>query len=232
MMNKFKQKMKDSWKRINEHKRVEDIRDLVNNNLRDETKNKVRVKNTAIISGNIIKYVFIFGLCFIIILPLIQQLSLAFRAPADLNNPHVVWIPANWSLLNIKIAIVTLRYWEALLNTFLVSLVVMGFQILTTGIVGYSFARLKFKGSNLLFYLVVAIIVIPPQTLALPQFLYFKDFDVLGIVNLFTGSTINMLGKVSTLIIMSAFGMGIKSGLFIYIFRQFAPYASFSDGWF
>ncbi len=221
MMNKFMKKMKDSWVRIQSHKRVEDIRDLIDNNLKNETKNKVRIKNTAIISGNTIKYIFIFGLCFIIILPLIQQLSLAFRAPEDLNNPHVVWIPANWSMLNIKISIITLRYWEALLNTFLVSLVVMTFQILTTGIVGYSFARLKFKGSNLLFYLVIAIIVIPPQTLALPQFLYFKDFDVLGLFNLFTGSPINMLGKVSTLIIMSAFGMGIKSGLFIYIFRQF-----------
>src|SRR5690554_4796595 len=99
--------------------------------------------------GSFFRYLFLLGLCFVILFPTIQQILQALRAPADINKPSVVWIPEVWSIENIKIAIVVLDYWRALANTFKLSLVSMVFQLISTSIAGYAFARLRFKGSNI-----------------------------------------------------------------------------------
>jgi multiple sugar transport system permease protein len=159
------------------------------------------------ISGSILRYVFLIGLCFVILFPTIQQILMALRAPQDVNNPAVVWIPENWSILNIELSIMVLDYWDALLNTFKLSFIAMILQLASTALAGYAFSRLRFKGSSILFVLVILTIVIPPQALSLAQYLYFRD--------------LKLIGKEGAIYLMSGLGMGIRSGIFIYIFRQF-----------
>ncbi len=155
----------------------------------------------------IIRTILLFGLCFVILFPTIQQISMALRAPEDVNNPAVIWIPETWSLMNIKISMVVLDYWRALLNTFKLSFISMSLQIISTALAGYAFSRLRFKGSNILFLGVMITIITPPQALSLAQYLYFRD--------------IGLIGKEISIYLMSGLGMGIRSGIFIYIFRQF-----------
>ncbi|QVK18516.1 carbohydrate ABC transporter permease [Mycoplasmatota bacterium] len=187
----------------------------IKDNFSDERKKVVLENKISHIFTTLIRGLIIFGLSFIVLFPLFQQLSLAFREPGDLNNPLVIFIPDNWTWLNIKIASSMLDYQHAVINNFKVASVVMIFQILVTSVTGYAFARLKFPGSGLLFILVLATIMIPPQTLSLNRYLFFKDF---GIPKIFS---INLLGNRGSLYMMTALGMGINSGLFIYIFRQF-----------
>lgn len=159
------------------------------------------------VSGSILRYIFLIGLCFVILFPTIQQILMALRAPQDVNNPAVVWIPENWSILNIELSMMVLDYWNALLNTFKLSFIAMILQLASTALAGYAFSRLRFKGSNILFILVILTIVIPPQALSLAQYLYFRD--------------LKLIGKEGAIYLMSGLGMGIRSGIFIYIFRQF-----------
>ena len=154
-----------------------------------------------------VRTVLLAGLCFVILFPTIQQILMALRAPGDVNDPSVVWIPKNWSVMNIKIASIVLDYQRAVLNSFKLSAISMLLQIASTALAGYAFSRLRFKGSNILFTLVILTIIIPPQALSLSQYLYFKD--------------IGLLGKESSIYLMSGLGMGIRSGIFIYIFRSF-----------
>lgn len=167
----------------------------------------VRKKKFQTIAMTVLRTVLLFGLCFVILFPTIQQLSMALRAPEDVNNPAVIWIPENWSLMNLKIAAVVLDYGKAAVNTFRLSAIAMLLQLASTALAGYAFSRLKFKGSNILFLLVILTIVIPPQALSLAQYFYFRNLD--------------LLGKEGSIYLMSGLGMGIRSGIFIYIFRQF-----------
>lgn len=176
-------------------------------NLNSPKNKMVRSKKTKEYTMVILRSVLLFGLCFVILFPTIQQISMALRAPEDVNNPAVIWIPLNWSLMNVKIAAVVLDYKNALLNTLKVSVISMFLQIVSTSLAGYAFSRLKFKGSNILFILVILTIIIPPQALSLQQYLYFKD--------------LNLIGSEMSIYLMSGLGMGIRSGIFIYIFRQF-----------
>ncbi|MCF7925329.1 MAG: carbohydrate ABC transporter permease [Candidatus Izimaplasma sp.] len=155
----------------------------------------------------ILRTTLLFGLCFVILFPTIQQLSMALRAPEDINNPAVIWIPETWSLMNIKIAATVLDYGRAVINTFKMSLISMMLQLFSTALAGYAFSRLKFRGSNILFLGVIITIITPPQALSLAQYLYFRD--------------LGLIGKEVSIYIMSGLGMGIRSGIFIYIFRQF-----------
>jgi multiple sugar transport system permease protein len=65
------------------------------------------------------------------------------------------------------------------------------------------------------------IIIVPPQTIMAPLYLNFRFFDVFGIIRLITGEPVNMLNNVAAYWLLSAGGMGLKSGLYIFMLRQY-----------
>ncbi|WP_025724523.1 carbohydrate ABC transporter permease [Acholeplasma granularum] len=160
----------------------------------------------------LMKYFLLYGLAFVILYPLLQQISIALRAPGDIDKALVVWIPENFSLQNIKIAAIVLDYWNALKNSIILSGVVTILQVLTTALAGYAFARLKFKGQGILFIIVVATIIVAPSTIELPLKINLMNF---------LGTGKSLLGSPNTMYIFAATGMGIKAGIFIFLFRQF-----------
>lgn len=186
---------------------ITDRYERLNHYLTDRHLNNVRKRKLKSFTFSLVRYVFLIGLCFVILFPTIQQVLMALRAPEDVNNPAVVWIPETWSLLNIQIAAIVLNYQRAIVSSFKLSAIVMVLQLASTALAGYAFSRLKFKGSDLLFALVILTIVIPPQALSLAQYLYFRD--------------LGLIGKEGSIYLMSGLGMGIRSGIFIYIFRSF-----------
>jgi multiple sugar transport system permease protein len=157
--------------------------------------------------AQLLKYTFMFGLCFIILYPILQQIMVAVRDPNDINDPMVKWVPNTLSIQNFIIAAWGLNYKTALINTATLSFICTILQVAITALVGYAFTRLKFPGSKLLFGLVVLTIIIPPATIAIPQFLQVVE--------------LGLYGKLSALYVITALGMGLKSGIFIYLFRQF-----------
>jgi len=156
---------------------------------------------------NIFKYILVFGLCFVIVYPLLLQLAVAFRAPTDVNNPTVLWIPGEFSTKNFEVSIIALNYWKAIKNSFVLAAGVTMLQLVSTSLAGYAFARLKFKGSGLLFGLALFTIIVPQTVISLPLLRSITEM--------------RMVGKPITLFLMAGLGMGIKSGVFIYLFRQF-----------
>lgn len=186
---------------------VKNYVDNIKKNSFSSAKTNKRKRQIKSFIFSFIRYVFLIGLCFVILFPTIQQISMALRAPEDTNNPAVIWIPMVFSIKNIEISVVMLDYWNALLNTFRLSFISMILQLGSTALAGYAFSRLRFKGSNILFIIVIITIIIPPQALSLAQYLYFRE--------------LSLIGKESAIYLMNGLGMGIRSGIFIYIFRQF-----------
>ncbi len=170
-------------------------------------KNKVKVSKVQTFGANLIRMIVLYGLAFMIVYPLIQQISVALRQTSEINDPSVIWLPKKFSLDNIKLAIASLDYWNALKNTVVLSTVTTIAQLISCSLAGYAFARLRSRFTNILFIFVILTIVVPSSTLSLPQFIYFQK--------------IGLLGKAYSIVLMSLFGQGIKSGIFIYIFRQF-----------
>ena len=199
--------------------RFEFIKEELNNPI----KKAVRMQKISNFATSLLRAIIIFGLAFIILFPIIQQFAIALRDPIDINNPLVQWIPETPSVVNFKIATALLDYWRALFNNIKVSAICTILQVACTSIAGYAFARLRFKGSNVIFICVLLTLIVPPQAVSLSRMLLFENFDILGIFKALTGSALRMTGegKDYVLYITSATGQGIRAALFVYIFRQF-----------
>ncbi|RAP76869.1 carbohydrate ABC transporter permease [Paenibacillus montanisoli] len=183
----------------------------------------MKAKNKSIeLLWSIFRYILIIGISFVIIYPLLQQISVAIKDKADIYNPTIYMIPVHFTTENIRLAMSVLNYWPLLKNTLLFVCSTTVLQAVSCALAGYGFARFTFPGRNILFTLVILTILIPSSTLMVPMYLHFRNFDVLGMVNLFTGKEgINMLNTYWPSLITAALANGLKSGLYIYIFRQF-----------
>ena len=167
------------------------------------------------------RFFMMFGLCFLILQPILNKISVSFMAEQDLYNTMVVNIPENFTTANYELAAEFMGYAEALKNTFFVSLFIAILQVAMCTLVGYGFARFKFPLKNFWFACVIILIVIPPQLLATPLHLHFRFFDVFGIIKAINGEAINLRGSTLPYFLMSAGCMGLKNGLYIYLLRQY-----------
>lgn len=170
---------------------------------------------------SIVRLVLIAGLSFVILYPILQKISTAFKDKSDLYSPIVIFVPEHYSLDNFKKAISIMDYWHTLLNTFSLSTMTTLLTAASCALAGYAFARLKFKGSGILFFGVVLTILVPPTTILIPIYMNLKDFSLMGIVPLLTGKSINLLDSYWPFVLTSLTASSLKAGLYIFIFRQF-----------
>lgn len=166
------------------------------------------------------------GLSVVILYPLIYSLSVAFRPAKELYDPLVVLVPRTFVWDNMRNAIHYLDYTESLKNSIVLVAVCTLLQVLSCAMTGYGLARFHFRGSNAVFFMVVLTMIVPPQTVLIPTFMNFRFFDPFGLVSLYnsvTGSdvNINLVNTPFAFYLPAMFGSGIRSGVIIFIFRQF-----------
>ncbi len=167
------------------------------------------------------RMVLIIGVCYVILGPVIGIISSSFFSDADNYNPMVYLIPQEPTLGRYTMAMEYLDYWRTMSASLLYSLSLMLIQVFICSMVGYGFARYNFPFKNVLFACVVVMIVIPTNTIMLPLYMTFAKFDIFGIIKAIRGSEVNLLSTPIPMYIMTAFGCGLRSGLYIYIFNQF-----------
>jgi len=119
-----------------------------------------------------------------------------------------------------------MSFTEAVGVTLRVGVVSSLLQVVSCALVGYGLARFNFRGKFLVIGAVIITILVPPQLTILPTYLYFSFFDFFGltrIIGIFTGEahTIRLVNNPALFYIKAIFGVGIRSGLFIFIFAQF-----------
>lgn len=167
------------------------------------------------------RFVIIFGLSFVILYPILYMISTSIRPQSEMNDPSVMWIPKSIRFENFVEIWNAIDYPKTLWNTLVLNIISSILQVGTCALTGYGFARFKFKGKNLLFGIVILQIIVPSQIILIPQFMQFRYFDVFGIFNSMLGAPITLTDTNWSMYIPAFFCNGIRSGLFIYLFRQF-----------
>ena len=169
----------------------------------------------------VFRFLILFGLCFVILYPLIFMLSTAFRPNEQMNDPSIIWIPKNFTMQNIKDTWKVMKFDKTLINTIILNLVSSVLQVVTCSITGYGFARFKFKGKNILFGLVVMMIIVPPQITTIPMYMQYAHFKPQFLAKMLTLGKTSLINSGWTMYLPALFANGIRAGLFIFIFRQF-----------
>lgn len=170
---------------------------------------------------SICRFILLFGMCFLILQPIFNKISISFMTESDLYNPIVTSIPEHFTTENYLLAAKLMNYSKSLFNSFVVSITIALLQIAMCTLVGYGFARFEFPLKKFWFACVMLVILIPPQTISGSLHLHFRFFDMLGIFKAVTGDTVNLRGSKLPYYLMSAGCMGLKNGLYIYMIRQF-----------
>ena len=213
-----------------------------------ETKNKIRVdfERTPLkerlkakfgtsyiyqkVFVSIFRLVLLIGLSYIVLYPFISKIASSFMGMNDFVDATVRLIPKDFTLDIYKAVFVELDYFKAFTNVFTISIISAILQTFSCCVIAYGFAKFKFKGNGLLFLLVMLTMVVPHPTLKLSMFQNFKDFDVLGIMDLLQrvgvlpeefAYGVTLTGTYWPLVILSACGLAFKNGLYIFMLRQF-----------
>lgn len=183
---------------------------------------KVRIQRTGKLLGRIVFYVVCLCLAYQLLYPVLYMISMSIREPSDMNDPSIIWVAKHFTLDNFADAIKSMNFWNAFRVSLTLCIVCGVLDVFSCAIAGYGFARFDFWGKKALFVLVIFTMVVPTQTLVLPLYMRWRYADFGGIVGLFNEQGfVNLIGTLWPLIIPAALAMGVRSGLYIFIYRQF-----------
>lgn len=167
----------------------------------------------------------IFGLSYLFLFPLFYLISTAFQSAESLLDPSVVWLPRSFSLDNIKETFSIMDFGNSAFLTAKITVLSTLASLVSCSLVGYGLARYKVPEAKFVFALVILTIILPPQATLISSYLNFRFFDfggVLGLIEPITGfSSINLLNTEWTFVLPAIFANGLRSGLFIFLFKQF-----------
>lgn len=195
--------------------------------MKDKSVKRLRAEKIgSSIAFGIIRWALLLTVGYIIILPFCAMLSYAFMPADQMNDPSVVWIPKSFTFDNFKTALQKLDFWNSLKQTATVQLLSAVVQTFSAAVAAYGMSRFRFKLKGLYTVVLMLTIFIPAPMIIVSQFGNFSNFDVFGIfsfLELITGvdTTPNLINTPLTFYIPAILGVGLRSGLCIFIYMQF-----------
>ena len=163
---------------------------------------------------------------YLVIYPVIYMISSSVKTPAGYLDRSVIYIPKEITFKYYKTAAQTIDYWNAFKSTLLFECVSAAVEILMCSFIAYGMARFKARGKGVFNALLILLILIPSQMIVVPMMMNYSKLDILGIFGLLNKLTgvdlrVNILGTPMTFYLPSLFGVGLRSGVLIYIYIQF-----------
>lgn len=107
---------------------------------------------------------------FVVLAPFVWTLSTSLRLPIESFSLPPKWLPTNPDWTNYNRVFEEIDFLRMILNSAIVAIAVVLGQLATASLAGYAFARLEFPGREILFWLVMATMMIPLQATIIPVF--------------------------------------------------------------
>ncbi len=125
-------------------------------------------------TGRTVEVIILTAIALIFISPIVWTLSTSLRTPAEAFSNPPQWVPTHPVWSNYSAVFQNAPFYRFLFNSFIVTgLIVVG-QLITASMAGYAFAKLKFRASNAIFWLVLATMMVPIQATIIPVFILIK----------------------------------------------------------
>lgn len=157
--------------------------------------------------ARLVLYYLLTVLAYLYLQPLFYIISTMFKNLTDLLDPTVKWLPRSFEWSNLETAWRGLQYPEAFRNTVTIALACSLIQVFMCALTGYALAKLPFPGRGLVTFFVILTFLVPPQIIIIPLYVVYSKLGLLNTPFVF--------------IVPAFLGQGIRSALFIMIFRQF-----------
>lgn len=121
--------------------------------------------------GDWLAMIFLIILAILTLMPFLWVVSTSLRTPAQSFSVPPQWIPVDMDFSNYERVFEEIPFFLQIGNSFFITFAVVAGQLTTAALAGYAFARLKFPGRNVLFWVVLATMMIPGQATIIPVFI-------------------------------------------------------------
>ena len=128
----------------------------------------------------LIKTLIVTGIALLFLLPLLWMISGSLKTPLTIFDYPIKWIPESlqWKNYAEVWTSESMPFWRLYFNsTFIVVFSLIG-QLLFASLAAYAFAKLDFKGKDLLFMAFLAAMMIPTQATIIPRYMIFRTIGL------------------------------------------------------
>lgn len=128
-------------------------------------------------------YVLLTAASIMMAFPLFWMISTSLKSLEEANAPRVIWIPSQLHLDAFRAVLTDPDFLRSYFNsTFYAALALVG-TLISIAAVAYAFSRVEWPGRNLVFFLMLATLMIPAQALIVPQYVFFNTIGWIGTFN-------------------------------------------------
>jgi multiple sugar transport system permease protein len=128
--------------------------------------------------GRIALYTALVVFAIALLMPFAWMVLSSFKSANEVFSVPVKWFPETWVWQNYIDIWTESNMLVWIRNTLFLAVVVTFLQVLTGSFAAYGFARMRFKGRDVLFLLYVGTIAVPWQSYMIPQFILLSNFKV------------------------------------------------------
>lgn len=144
-------------------------------------------RRTRRLAANAGWYAILTFLAFVTVFPFLWMLLTSLKGAADpLTSVPPQFIPAHPTLANYERVLTLLPVPTYFQNSIIVAVLVTGLNVLVSAMAAYPLAKMRFRGRELVFYLLLATLIVPAQLTYIPSFILavntFHYYDTLAAV--------------------------------------------------
>lgn len=133
----------------------------------------IKKKKSSAVLRRVLLYIVLILIAVIMVVPFLWMLSTSLKTQYDAVKIPPVWIPDPPRWENYVKLFTEQPMFQFMLNTIkIVFFVVLG-QLFFSSLAAYSFARISFKGRNVVFFFYIATLMVPGQVTMIPTYLMF-----------------------------------------------------------
>ncbi len=174
----------------------------------------------------VFKYYILVVIGYIVLYPLLYMLSNAFKGEKALVDVSFIWIPKYFSTEWFAEAFKIINFPDALKRTLSLQILSGAIEVIVCAVIAYGFARFNFKGKRAAYVFLVLSFMIPLPMYGMSLSLNYRSLDIFGIFGLLAKLTgidlrLNIFNTNWSFWLPSILGVGIRSGMMIYIYIQF-----------
>lgn len=128
------------------------------------------------VARNLVMGIFLFFFAAVVLFPLVYMLAWSFGPAQEMSSGSYAIFPKTWSLDSYKHFFASSQYsvkW--LWNSFVVAAATVVSNVIFASMAGYAFAKVRFKGSKFLFFLILMAMMIPYQVTQVPLYILFVN---------------------------------------------------------
>jgi len=128
-------------------------------------------------------YIFLTGSTIVMCFPLFWMISSSLKTLQETNSPGIMLLPKHPTLEAYIAIFQNSDFLRSYFNTiFYTTLALLG-TLASVALVAYAFSRITWPGRNVVFFLMLSTMMIPPQALLVPQYVFFNKFHWIGTFN-------------------------------------------------